>query len=105
MDETAEDVDTWYNEAQSLLSDISRRKTLANDILKRSEAPDVSGKTIKEAEDRAAFLAKELDYNAQVRRALKAVKGVSQLLDRVEQAANERRILDALRLLEGARHT
>ncbi len=103
MDETAEDVDTWYNDAQSLLGDISRRKALANDILKRSEAPDVSGRTIKEAEDKARFLAKELDYNAQVWRALKAVKGVNQLLERVEQAANERRILDALHLLEGTR--
>lgn len=63
----------------------------------------MSGKTIKEAQDKVEFLAKELDYNAQVQHALKAVKAVSQLLDEVEQAADERRILDALHLLEGTR--
>ena len=80
--------------------DINRSKRLANDILKQSEEPDVSGKTMQEAESKAEFLIKELDYNQQVRQALLGIKGVSKTLDEVERASKERRILDALHLLE-----
>lgn len=80
--------------------DIILSKALANDILKQSEAPQASGKAIEGAETRAAFLARELDYNTQLRNALKGIKAVNQILDQVEQARDERRILDALHLLE-----
>lgn len=83
--------------------DILRSKSLANDILKQSEAPDVSGKTIAEAEAKAEFLVRELNYNLQVQEALKGIKAVNQTLDQVERARDERRILDALHLLESKR--
>ncbi|KAM7207550.1 hypothetical protein V8F20_002028 [Naviculisporaceae sp. PSN 640] len=99
-EETAEDVRSWKANAQSVQDDILRSKALANDILKQSEAPDVSGKTIAEAEAKAEFLVRELNYNLQVQEALKGIKSVNQTLDQVERARDERRILDALHLLE-----
>ncbi|KAJ4419027.1 ribosome biogenesis protein ytm1 [Neurospora sp. IMI 360204] len=99
-EETADDVRTWKTNAQSVQDDIIRSKALANDIMKQSEAPQASGKAIEEAEARAVFLARELDYNTQLRSALKGIKAVNQILDQVEQARDERRILDALHLLE-----
>ena len=98
--ETAEDVSSWVSNAKSLQDDINRSKSLANDILRQSEEPVVSGKSTKEAEDKVAFLKKELHYNQQVQEALKGIRRVNQILDQVEQARDERRILDALRLLE-----
>lgn len=86
--------------AKALQDDINRSKSLANDILRQSEEPVVSGKSTKEAEDKVAFLQRELQYNQQVQQALKGVRGVNRILDQVEQARDERRILDALRLLE-----
>ncbi|ESA42537.1 hypothetical protein GE21DRAFT_7699 [Neurospora crassa] len=102
-EETADDVRTWKANAQLVQDDIILSKALANDILKQSEAPQASGKAIEEAETRAAFLARELDYNTQLRNALKGIKAVNQILDQVEQARDERRILDALHLLERSR--
>ncbi|KAK1756921.1 Centromere/kinetochore protein zw10, partial [Echria macrotheca] len=101
-EETAGDVRSWRANAQSVQDDIIRSKELANDILKKSHTPIVSGKTIEEAEARAAFLARELNYNRQVREALSGIKTVNKTLDLVEQARDERRILDALHLLEKA---
>ena len=98
--ETAEEVSAWFNNAKSLQDDISRSKILASDIVKQSEAPDTSGKAIREAQEKTAFLKKELNYNQQVQRALKGIRGVNQVLDQVEQASKERRVLDALHLLE-----
>ena len=83
--------------------DILRSKTLANDILKQSDAPDVSGKAAREAEAKVEFLTRELQYNQQVQNALRGIRTVSRTLDQVEQARDERHILDALHLLESER--
>ena len=99
-EETADDVRAWKANAQSVQDDILRSKTLANDILKKAETPQASGKAIREAEARADFLTRELNYNQQVQDALRGIKAVSSTLDLVEQARDERRILDALHLLE-----
>ncbi|KAJ9143689.1 Centromere/kinetochore protein zw10 [Pleurostoma richardsiae] len=99
---TAGDVSSWMRNAKSLQDDITRSKSMANDILKQSEQPDTSGRAVRDAEEKVAFLQRELSYNYQVQQALKSIKGVNQLLDGVEQARDERRILDALRLLEEA---
>jgi len=99
-EDTAEDVRAWQTNAQSVQDDIVRSKALANQILREVDTPDVSGKASRAAEAKAAFLIRELNYNQQVQSALKGIKGVSSTLDQVEQARDERRILDALHLLE-----
>lgn len=99
-EETADDVNTWYNNAKVLQDDINRSKQIANDIIRQSEDPETSGKTVEEAESRAAFLVRELNYNDELIKTLRGIKGVNSVLDEVEQARAERRILDALRLLE-----
>lgn len=77
---------------------------MAADIQREAEEPEVSGKTVEEAEARAAFLVRELNYNDQLVQTLRAIKAVTVVLDEVEQARAERRILDALHLLEST-HT
>jgi hypothetical protein len=99
-EETADDVGTWQTNAQSVQDDILRSKALAAEIVKASETPAVSGRTVDEIEAKADFLIRELNYNAQVRETLKGIKTVNRTLDEVEQARDERRILDALHLLE-----
>ncbi|KAI0381907.1 Centromere/kinetochore Zw10-domain-containing protein [Hypomontagnella monticulosa] len=99
-EETAPDVNQWITNAKSLENDINRSRSWANDIVRRSQAPDVSGKTIQEAEAKVEFLEREVEYNQQVHHALRSIKHVNELLDQVEQAREERRILDSLHLLE-----
>ncbi|KAI3321869.1 hypothetical protein HD806DRAFT_148905 [Xylariaceae sp. AK1471] len=99
-EETASDVSQWVTNAKSLEHDINRTRNWANEIVRRSEAPDVSGKTIQEAEDGVDFLRRESAYNKQVHHALNSIKRVSRLLDKVELARDERHILQSLHLLE-----
>ncbi|KAG8158785.1 hypothetical protein KVR01_011228 [Diaporthe batatas] len=98
--ETAPDVSSWMANAQSVQDDINRSKRLANDIVRQAEEPVLSGAAIQEAEDKFVFLQSEIAYNQRVREALRGIKDVNQILDQVEKARDERRILDALRLLE-----
>ncbi|KAI1753550.1 hypothetical protein F4782DRAFT_80741 [Xylaria castorea] len=99
-EETASDVSQWVANAKSLEEDINRTRNWASELVRRSEAPDVSGKTIQEAEDRVDFLRQESAYKNQLYNALASIKGVSRLLDEVELARDERRILQSLHLLE-----
>lgn len=99
-EDTADDVRAWQTNAQSVQDDMIRSKALANEIIKTSEAPAVSGKDTHDAEAKAEFLVRELNYNAQVQEALKGIRTVNRTLDEVEKARDERRILDALHLLE-----
>jgi protein transport protein DSL1/ZW10 len=93
-------VQTWVTNAEVLEDDIARSRSMANEIVRRSEAPDVSGQTIREAEEKVMFLQREVSYNSQVQGALIKIKEVNQLLDEVEQARDDRKILESLRLLE-----
>jgi protein transport protein DSL1/ZW10 len=86
--------------AKTLQEDILRSKILANEIVRQSEAPEVSGKTIKDGEERVSFLTKETQYSDQLYGVLRAIQHVNELLSEVEQARNERRILDSLHWLE-----
>ncbi|KAI0865123.1 hypothetical protein F4860DRAFT_345227 [Xylaria cubensis] len=99
-EETASDVSQWVANAKSLEEDINRTRNWASEIVRRSEAPDVSGKTIQEAEDKVDFLRQESAYNNQLYSALASIKGVSRLLDKVDAARDERLILQSLHLLE-----
>ncbi|KAH7246420.1 hypothetical protein BKA59DRAFT_501454 [Fusarium tricinctum] len=98
--ETKQDVDSWVRNSKTLQEDIFRSKAMANEIERQSEAPDVSGEAIQDAEEKAEFLNREVQYSQQLHGALQGIKRVNQLLGEVEAAKNERRILDSLRLLE-----
>ncbi|KAI8658838.1 hypothetical protein NCS55_01161900 [Fusarium keratoplasticum] len=99
-EETKEDVSSWVRNAKTLQEDIIRSKTMANDIVRQSEAPQVTGEAIKEAEEKAEFLNREVQYSHQLHGVLRGIQYVNELLSEVEAAKNERRILDSLRLLE-----
>ncbi|KAL1882993.1 hypothetical protein VTK73DRAFT_515 [Phialemonium thermophilum] len=98
--ETASDVSTWQAQAESVQDDIVRSKAIASEIMKHADAPDVSGKTTELAEAKASFLRREISYTNHVLQALRSIKEVDETLDQVELARDERRILDALHLLE-----
>ncbi|KAH7264470.1 hypothetical protein B0J15DRAFT_490888 [Fusarium solani] len=99
-EETKEDVSSWVRNAKTLQEDIIRSKTMANDIVRQSEAPQVTGEAIKEAEEKAEFLNREVQYSHQLHGVLRGIQYVNELLSEVDAAKNERRILDSLRLLE-----
>ncbi|EXM34140.1 hypothetical protein FOTG_02570 [Fusarium oxysporum f. sp. vasinfectum 25433] len=98
--ETKQDVDSWIRNSKTLQEDIFRSKAMANEIEQQSEAPDASGEAIQDAEEKAEFLNREVQYSQQLHGALQGIKRVNQLLSEVEAAKDERRILDSLRLLE-----
>ncbi|KAJ0372325.1 hypothetical protein COL154_000048 [Colletotrichum chrysophilum] len=99
-EETKGDVSSWVSNAKSLQEDILRSKRLADDIVRQSEAPQVSGKAIQDAEEHIHFLEREVMYTEQLHDALRGIQHVNELLGEVEQAMNERRIIDSLRWLE-----
>lgn len=92
---------SWVKNSKTLQDDIIRSKSMANEIVRQSEAPDVSGEAIHDAEDKLEFLNREVQYSQQLHGVLKGIQRVKKLLLDVEQASSERRVLDSLRLLEG----
>lgn len=101
--ETKDDVSVWAKNAKSLQEDIIRSKTMANEITRQSEAPDVSGEAILDAEGKVEFINREVQYSQQLHQVLRSIKGVNALLLQAEQALAEKRILESLRLLEESR--
>ncbi|KAK4075292.1 uncharacterized protein Triagg1_4413 [Trichoderma aggressivum f. europaeum] len=99
-EETKDDISSWVQNSKVLQEDIIRSKTIANDIIRQSEAPDVTGEAILDAEEKAEFLNREVQYSQQMHIVLRKIQHVNQLLNEVEQASRERRVLDSLRLLE-----
>ncbi|KAL6700819.1 hypothetical protein J3F84DRAFT_344322 [Trichoderma pleuroticola] len=99
-EETKDDISSWVQNSKVLQEDIIRSKTIANDIIRQSEAPDVTGEAILDAEEKAEFLNREVQYSQQMHIVLRKIQHVNQLLSEVEQASRERRVLDSLRLLE-----
>ncbi|UKZ46158.1 hypothetical protein TrVGV298_000357 [Trichoderma virens] len=97
---TKDDISSWVQNSKVLQEDIIRSKTIANDIIRQSEAPDVTGEAIQDAEEKADFLNREVQYSQQMHNVLRRIQHVNQLLIEVEQASRERRVLDSLRLLE-----
>ncbi|KJZ80431.1 hypothetical protein HIM_00281 [Hirsutella minnesotensis 3608] len=99
-EETKDDVSSWVRNAKTLQDDIIRSKEIANDIVRQAEAPQVSGEAIQDAEARADFLNREVQYSQQLHIVLQKIQQANRLLSDVETAKNERRVLDSLRLLE-----
>lgn len=91
---------SWVANAKTLEDDVNRSRSLANEIIRRSEAPEISGQTIRETEEKVQFLQREAAYNRQLHEALTSIKRVNELLDQVEQTRDERRVLESLHLLE-----
>ncbi|OAA56382.1 RZZ complex, subunit Zw10 [Cordyceps fumosorosea ARSEF 2679] len=99
-EETKDDVTVWAKNAKSLQEDIIRSKTMANEITRQSEAPDVSGEAISDAEEKIEFINREVQYSHQLHQVLRSLKRVSELLNQVEHALADKRILESLRFLE-----
>ncbi|PHH77983.1 hypothetical protein CDD82_3270 [Ophiocordyceps australis] len=98
--ETRQDVSSWVNKAKTLQQDMIKSKSMANEIIRQAEARDVSGEEIEEAETKADFLNREVQYSQQLLSSLQRIRHITRLLDQVDKAKAQRRILEALRHLE-----
>ncbi|KAH6694901.1 centromere/kinetochore protein-like protein zw10 [Leptodontidium sp. MPI-SDFR-AT-0119] len=100
--ETAPDVDLWIKHAKSIQDDIQRSRQLASSIVRQAEADGERKEVLEEKETYADFLAKEVSFNNQLVSVLRSLQGVNESLNKAEECASERRIIDALHMLEAA---
>ena len=72
---------------------------MANEIERQSEAPDVSGEAVQDAEEKAEFLNREVQYSQQLHDVLQKIKLADQSLDEAEECYHTC-ILDSLAFLK-----
>ncbi|KAH7191932.1 uncharacterized protein B0J16DRAFT_51459 [Fusarium flagelliforme] len=94
--ETKQDVDSWVRNSKALQEDIFRSKAMANEIERQSEAPDVSGEAVQDAEEKAEFLNREVQYSQQLHDVLQKIKFAVQSLDEAEEAYHRPSVHDSL---------
>ena len=99
-EETKEEVSSWVENSKILQEDIIRSKQIASDIIRQSEAPDVSGEFVQDIEEKAGFLNREVQHSQHLRGVLGKMAKVKKLLREVEDSNQQRHVLDSLRLLE-----
>ena len=99
--ESAPDVDTWITHAKSLQEDIIASRKLASDIVRRAEADEERLDGLQDAEFQVTFLEKETAFNAQLGETLHSLQQVNNTLDKSEELAIERNIVNAIQSLEG----
>jgi centromere/kinetochore protein ZW10 len=102
--DSAPDVDTWITNAKSLQDNVEKSRKLANSIIREAEADEERLERVQENENYVDFLAKETAFNDQLLEALRSIQRAHDSLDKAEELASERKILEALRLLEGWAH-
>ncbi|KAI6708496.1 hypothetical protein JHW43_008968 [Diplocarpon mali] len=100
--ESAPDVDLWIKHAKSIQDDIERSRRLASSIVLQAEADEKRQAGLAEKEDYVNFLGQELSFNDQLFSALGALQGANDSLNMAEKLASDRRIIDALHMLEDA---
>ncbi|PHH79498.1 hypothetical protein CDD80_4609 [Ophiocordyceps camponoti-rufipedis] len=100
--ETLTNVSSWVSNTKKLQDDMIRSKSIANDILWQAEAPQASGQAVQDAEAKADFLCREVQYVQQLHGVLASLCRISRLLSDVERVNGEGRALESLRLLEQA---
>ncbi|KAK0109492.1 hypothetical protein ONS95_002182 [Cadophora gregata] len=100
--ETAPDVDLWIKHAKSIQDDIQRARQLSSSIVRQAEADDERKEELEEKETYADFLTKEVSFNNQLLTVLRSLQGVNENLNKAEEYASERKIIDGLHMLEAA---
>jgi len=69
---------------------------MANEIERQSEAPDVSGEAVQDAEEKAEFLNREVQYSQQLHDVLQKIKFANQSLAEAKEAYHRPSIHDSL---------
>ncbi len=69
--------------------------------MRQAEADEERLEELEEKETYVEFLTKEVSFNDQLISALRLLQGVNESLNKVEEFASEKRIIDALHMLEG----
>lgn len=99
--ENAPDVDSWIANAKSLQDDIETSRRLAGDIVQQATAEEIREETIRDKGIHHEFLTKENGFTDTLLEALRLLQTVNDCLDKAEHLIEERRILDAIKLLDG----
>ena len=74
---------------------------MANEIERQSEAPDVSGEAVQDAEEKAEFLNREVQYSQQLHDVLQKIKLADQALDKMEESYQRSSVQDSIAFLKG----
>jgi centromere/kinetochore protein ZW10 len=69
--------------------------------VRQAEADEEKIEILQEKENYIDFLSKELSFNDQLLAALRSLQAVHESLNKAEQLASEKRIIDGLHMLEG----
>ena len=69
--------------------------------MRQAEADDEKKEELEEKETYADFLTKEVSFNNQLLTVLRSLQGVNESLNKAEECASEKRIIDGLHMLEG----
>ena len=99
--ESAPDVDSWIANAKSLQDDIETSRRLAGDIVQQATAEETREETIRDKGIHQEFLTKENVFTDTLLEALRLLQTVNNCLDKAEDLIGERRILDAIKMLDG----
>ncbi|KAH6673050.1 centromere/kinetochore protein-like protein zw10 [Halenospora varia] len=100
--DSAADVDTWITHAKSIQDDIEKSRRLASSIVRQAEADEQRLELLEEKEAYAGFLEKEVAFNVHLGEALRSIQEVNDKLDKAEGLAGEKRIIEAMAVLEDA---
>lgn len=98
---SAPDVDSWIATAKSLQDDIEISRRLAGDIVQQATAEETREETIRDKGIHQEFLTKETAFTDTLLEALRLLQTVNNCLDKAERLIEERRILDAIKMLDG----
>lgn len=99
--ESAHDVDSWIENAQSIQYDIQESRKLANSITRKAQEDEQRLETLKEQETYAQFLEKEVAFQDQLLASLTAIDRVNQQITEAEVLATRSQITEAHQILEG----
>ncbi|KAF4626360.1 hypothetical protein G7Y89_g11800 [Cudoniella acicularis] len=99
--DSAPDVDAWISHAQTIQDDIEKSRRLASGIVRQAEADELRLESLEEQETYVAFLSKEMAFNEHLGEALRSIQEVNIKLDKAEELAVEKKITEAMALLEG----
>ena len=100
--QTIPDVETWISNARAVHEDIERLRRLATDIVREAEADEERLDLLSDRNTHLELLQRENLFNKSLSEALERIQQINDTVDNAERVADEKNILEALRLLAGA---
>lgn len=99
--QTIPNVESWITNARAVHEDIERLRRLATQIVREAEADEERLDLLEDRSTHVELLEREILFNKRLCDAFQGIHEVNEAVDKAEQAAGEKNILGALRLLSG----